>query len=194
MIKLWQVGTERRLHSTQIYLYCQHARQTDTKCINPFNICFVILYLHFTNTNIHSVVVLLFSSSIVQIHNPSNISLHMLYIHSTNTKSAQYLFCHCEHPSYQHTIRLASILLLLFFNLTNSIIKNPVLHLGPVTDVLISLDDRFMYVSHWFHGDIRQYDISDTRKPRLVGQIFIGGSICKNSGVKVIEDMELTVG
>uniref|UniRef100_A0A667Z3J8 Methanethiol oxidase n=1 Tax=Myripristis murdjan TaxID=586833 RepID=A0A667Z3J8_9TELE len=39
-----------------------------------------------------------------------------------------------------------------------------------ITDILISLDDRFLYFSNWLHGDIRQYDITDRRNPRLVGQ------------------------
>uniref|UniRef100_A0AAQ5YD12 Methanethiol oxidase n=1 Tax=Amphiprion ocellaris TaxID=80972 RepID=A0AAQ5YD12_AMPOC len=41
---------------------------------------------------------------------------------------------------------------------------------GLITDILISLDDRFLYFSNWLHGDIRQYDITDRRNPRLVGQ------------------------
>ncbi|EEC13351.1 selenium-binding protein, putative, partial [Ixodes scapularis] len=39
-----------------------------------------------------------------------------------------------------------------------------------ITDILISLDDRFLYIACWIHGDVRQYDISDTRHPKLVGQ------------------------
>lgn len=42
---------------------------------------------------------------------------------------------------------------------------------GLITDILISLDDRFLYFSNWLHGDIRQYDITDKRNPRLVGQV-----------------------
>lgn len=42
---------------------------------------------------------------------------------------------------------------------------------GLITDILISLDDRFLYFSNWLHGDVRQYDITDRRKPRLVGQV-----------------------
>uniref|UniRef100_A0A8D8WLK6 Selenium-binding protein 1-A n=1 Tax=Cacopsylla melanoneura TaxID=428564 RepID=A0A8D8WLK6_9HEMI len=60
-----------------------------------------------------------------------------------------------------------------------------------VTDILISLDDKYLYTSNWMHGDIRQYDISDTAHPRLVGQIFLGGKIQSDSGVKVIDDPEL---
>ncbi|XP_030898090.2 methanethiol oxidase-like isoform X2 [Melopsittacus undulatus] len=62
---------------------------------------------------------------------------------------------------------------------------------GLITDILISLDDRFLYFSNWLHGDIRQYDISNTRKPRLVGQVFLGGSITKGGPVTVVEDKEL---
>lgn len=63
---------------------------------------------------------------------------------------------------------------------------------GLITDCLISLDDRFLYFSNWLHGDIRQYDITNREKPRLVGQIFLGGSICKDGKVKVTEDKELS--
>ena len=38
----------------------------------------------------------------------------------------------------------------------------------------------------------RQYDISDTRNPKLTGQVWLGGSITKEFGAKVIEDKELT--
>ncbi|CAM9983157.1 unnamed protein product [Lampetra fluviatilis] len=62
---------------------------------------------------------------------------------------------------------------------------------GLITDILLSLDDRFLYFSNWVHGDIRQYDVTDTRHPKLVGQVFIGGSILKGGPVRVIEDKEL---
>ena len=29
----------------------------------------------------------------------------------------------------------------------------------------------FLYFSNWLHGDLRQYDISDPKRPRLVGQV-----------------------
>ena len=29
-----------------------------------------------------------------------------------------------------------------------------------ITDILISLDDRFLYFSNWLRGDICQYDIT----------------------------------
>ena len=36
---------------------------------------------------------------------------------------------------------------------------------GLITDQVISLDDRYLYLSCWLHGDLRQYDISDPAKP-----------------------------
>lgn len=62
---------------------------------------------------------------------------------------------------------------------------------GLITDIILSLDDRFLYFSNWLHGDIRQYDITDTKNPKLVGQIFLGGSILADGKVKVIDDPEL---
>jgi len=48
---------------------------------------------------------------------------------------------------------------------------------GLITDILISLDDRYLYFSNWLQGDVRQYDISDPFHPKLVGQVCIGGVI-----------------
>ncbi|XP_077175979.1 methanethiol oxidase-like [Paroedura picta] len=57
--------------------------------------------------------------------------------------------------------------------------------------IVISLDNRFLYLSCFIHGDVRQYDITDPHCPRLVGQIFVGGSIPKCGVVTVLEDQEL---
>jgi selenium-binding protein 1 len=38
-----------------------------------------------------------------------------------------------------------------------------------ITDILVSMDDKFIYFANWFHGDIRQYDISDPSNPKLTG-------------------------
>ncbi len=64
---------------------------------------------------------------------------------------------------------------------------------GVMTDIILSMDDKYLYFSNWAHGDVRQYDITDTKNPRLVGQIFLGGSVLKDGPVKVIEDKELKV-
>jgi selenium-binding protein 1 len=50
---------------------------------------------------------------------------------------------------------------------------------GLITDILVSMDDKFLYFSNWLHGDVRQYDVSDPAKPKLVGQLFLGGVIGK---------------
>lgn len=60
-----------------------------------------------------------------------------------------------------------------------------------LTDILLSMDDKYLYFSNWVHGDVRQYDISDTRKPKLTGQVWLGGSITKEFGAKVVKDLEL---
>jgi selenium-binding protein 1 len=51
------------------------------------------------------------------------------------------------------------------------------------TDLLISMDDRFLYFSNWLHGDLRQYDISDLSNPRLTDQVWCGGLLGKRSKV-----------
>jgi len=48
-----------------------------------------------------------------------------------------------------------------------------------ITDILVSMDDRFLYFSNWLHGDLRQYDISDPSNPKLTGQLWIGGMLGK---------------
>ncbi len=46
---------------------------------------------------------------------------------------------------------------------------------GLITDIILSMDDRWLYFSNWLHGDLRQYDVSDPRNPRLAGQVWLGG-------------------
>ena len=55
---------------------------------------------------------------------------------------------------------------------------------GLITDILLSMDDRWMYFSNWLHGDIRQYDISDPAKPRLAAQVWCGGVLGKAPKVR----------
>src|ERR1700733_10190857 len=52
---------------------------------------------------------------------------------------------------------------------------------GLITDLLVSMDDRFLYFSNWLHGDLRQYDVSDPANPRLTGQLWLGGPLGKPS-------------
>ncbi len=48
-----------------------------------------------------------------------------------------------------------------------------------ITDILISMDDRYLYFANWLHGDLRQYDITDRANPNLTGQVWIGGLLGK---------------
>jgi selenium-binding protein 1 len=50
---------------------------------------------------------------------------------------------------------------------------------GLISDLVVSLDDRWLYFSNWLHGDVRQYDIRNPAKPKLTGQVWVGGVIGK---------------
>jgi selenium-binding protein 1 len=50
---------------------------------------------------------------------------------------------------------------------------------GLITDLVLSMDDRYLYFSNWLHGDIRQYDLSDPANPKLTGQLWVGGLLGK---------------
>lgn len=38
-----------------------------------------------------------------------------------------------------------------------------------ITDIILSLDDKYLYLSNWLHGDVRQYDITNRSHPKLTG-------------------------
>ncbi len=46
-----------------------------------------------------------------------------------------------------------------------------------VTDINLSLDDRYLYVSCWGTGELRQYDVSDPFNARLTGSVRLGGIV-----------------
>jgi methanethiol oxidase len=48
-----------------------------------------------------------------------------------------------------------------------------------ITDIDLSLDDRFLYVSCWGTGEFRQYDVSDPFNPTLTGSVHLGGIVRK---------------
>jgi selenium-binding protein 1 len=50
---------------------------------------------------------------------------------------------------------------------------------GLMTDIVLSMDDRALYVSNWFHGDLHRYDVSDPAHPRLTGRLWLGGLLGK---------------
>lgn len=63
---------------------------------------------------------------------------------------------------------------------------------GMIGDILLSLDDQWLYLNNWFHGDVRQYNISDPANPRLTAQLFLGGIANFGPEVQILEDKELT--
>jgi selenium-binding protein 1 len=48
-----------------------------------------------------------------------------------------------------------------------------------VTDIDLSMDDRFLYLACWGTGDLQQYDVSDPFKPKLTGKVRIGGVVSR---------------
>jgi selenium-binding protein 1 len=53
-----------------------------------------------------------------------------------------------------------------------------------VTDINLSLDDRFLYVSCWGSGEFRQYDVSDPMNPRLNSTVKLGGMVNRTAHPK----------
>ena len=48
-----------------------------------------------------------------------------------------------------------------------------------VTDINLSLDDRYLYVSCWGTGEFIQYDVTDPFKPKKVSSIRLGGIVSR---------------
>jgi selenium-binding protein 1 len=48
-----------------------------------------------------------------------------------------------------------------------------------VTDINLSVDDRFLYVSCWGTGEFIQYDVSDPFNPKKVSSIRLGGILSR---------------
>jgi selenium-binding protein 1 len=46
-----------------------------------------------------------------------------------------------------------------------------------VSDINLSLDDRFLYVSCWGTGEFLQYDVSDPVNPKKTGSVHLGGIV-----------------
>jgi selenium-binding protein 1 len=55
---------------------------------------------------------------------------------------------------------------------------------GLITDLVLSMDDRFLYLANWLHGDVRQYDVQDPARPRFTGQVWLGGVVGKGAEIK----------
>ncbi|MFB6111717.1 MAG: selenium-binding protein SBP56-related protein [Halobacteriaceae archaeon] len=52
------------------------------------------------------------------------------------------------------------------------------------TDILVSMDDRYLYGSNWAHGEVWMYDISDPSNPRKADSISIGGYFGEKQAVQ----------
>ena len=46
-----------------------------------------------------------------------------------------------------------------------------------VSDIDLSVDDRWLYVSCWGTGELKQYDVSDPHSPRETGSVRVGGIV-----------------
>ncbi|HZD70400.1 MAG TPA: selenium-binding protein SBP56-related protein [Actinomycetes bacterium] len=46
-----------------------------------------------------------------------------------------------------------------------------------VSDIDLSVDDRWLYVSCWGTGELKQYDVSDPSNPRETGSVRLGGIV-----------------
>jgi selenium-binding protein 1 len=49
-----------------------------------------------------------------------------------------------------------------------------------VTDINLSVDDCFLYVSCWGTGELRQYDVSDPFHPVFIDSVRLGGIVARN--------------
>jgi selenium-binding protein 1 len=59
------------------------------------------------------------------------------------------------------------------------------------TDILISMDDRYLFGSNWLHGEVWMYDISDPARPRHADSISIGGYF---GDIREVQGRELVAG
>jgi selenium-binding protein 1 len=46
-----------------------------------------------------------------------------------------------------------------------------------ISDLELSLDDRWLYVSCWGTGELKQYDVADILNPRETGSVRLGGIV-----------------
>ena len=46
-----------------------------------------------------------------------------------------------------------------------------------ITDIDLSVDDQYLYVSCWASGELKRYDVSDPAHPREVSSVMLGGIV-----------------
>jgi selenium-binding protein 1 len=49
-----------------------------------------------------------------------------------------------------------------------------------VTEIDLSMDDKFLYLSCRGTGDLQQYDVSDPFNPKLTAKVRIGGIVSRS--------------
>ncbi|WP_227378967.1 selenium-binding family protein [Haladaptatus halobius] len=59
------------------------------------------------------------------------------------------------------------------------------------TDILISMDDRYLFGSNWLHGEVWMYDISVPATPRKTDSISIGGYF---GDIRTVQGRKLVAG
>src|ERR671935_1887772 len=62
-----------------------------------------------------------------------------------------------------------------------------------VTDINLTLDDRWLYVSCWGTGELKQYDVSDPHNPKETGSVHLGG-IVRGAAHPAAQDLRLRGG
>jgi len=62
-----------------------------------------------------------------------------------------------------------------------------------ITDIDLSVDDKFLYVSCWGTGELKQFDVSDPANPQQVGSVRLGG-IVHRSAHPAMAEMPLSGG
>eukprot|EP00879_Flechtneria_rotunda_P003852 GHRR01004092.1.p1 GENE.GHRR01004092.1~~GHRR01004092.1.p1 ORF type:complete len:424 (+),score=154.35 GHRR01004092.1:332-1603(+) len=63
-----------------------------------------------------------------------------------------------------------------------------------ITDILISLNDKYLFFSNWLRGDVCMYDISDPAAPKLADRVWMGGTIAAGGSVTVSPEALATLG
>src|SRR5262249_13067545 len=53
-----------------------------------------------------------------------------------------------------------------------------------ITDINLSLDDQYLYVSCWGTGELKQFDVSNPLAPRETGSVSIGGIVNRTAHPK----------
>lgn len=62
---------------------------------------------------------------------------------------------------------------------------------GLTTDILISMDDRYLFGSNWLHGEVWMYDISDPANPRRADSLSVGGTFGE---IQEVQGRDLSAG